>query len=339
VGSEAFFSTTRGFYRYDIVRDDLKKVAKWGTYRWSPYPSGSFFIAGGQVLYGVHSWNQQSNPELRIMNTDGSGKRLLVGGGPDGLPLWPGYSSFLLSPDGKMAVYFTDQSDETVPGSRPDPRMVSIRTDGTGLKKLPPFDPAQAVTGGYTWMRAWLEPSNTLLLMVRSERSPWSLLTYNLATGAQARLFETPRAGSFTISPSGDKVFIAHQPEVGGPTDVILLDIASSEFTPVMKVENPGGSTWGSVRRPVWNRKGDKVAFLVQQDGGVFSPAVYLLKERRVVTLNNVRVRERLNSTPPLGWTSGDAKLVLAIPEERSLKILDPGLAVERAVPVPASIG
>jgi hypothetical protein len=166
-------------------------------------------------------------------------------------------------------------------------------------------------------------------------------LTYNLATGAQARLFETPRAGSFTISPSGDKVFIAYEPEVGGPTDVTLLDIASSEFTPVMKVENPDGSTWGSVRRPVWNRKGDKVAFFVRQDGDVFYPAVYLLKERRVVMLNNVQVRVSEGSVymPALEWMSGDAKLMLLSPEDRSLKILDPGLAVERSVAIPASIG
>jgi hypothetical protein len=30
---------------------------------------------------------------------------------------------------------------------------------------------------------------------------------------------------------------------------------------------------------------------------------------------------------------------MLVSPEDRSLKILDPGLAVERAVPIPASIG
>jgi len=334
-GSEAFFSTTRGLYRYDLVRDDLKKVAKW---RSQFSFGGSFRIAGGQVLYGASGWNLQFNPELHIMNTDGSGKRLLVGGGPDGFPLWPGYSHFLLSPDGKMAVYLTDQN-ETVPGSKPDKRMVSIRTDGTGLKKLPPLDPALAGTDGYTWIRAWFEPSNSLLLMVRSQGSPWSLLTYNLTTGAQARLFETPRAGELNISPGGDKVLIVHQPDGGGSTDVTLLDIASAENALVMKIDDPGEHSWDSVKRSVWNRKGDKVAFLVRQNGGVFSPAVYLLKERRVVMLNNVRVGEDGDYRTTLGWTSGDTKLVLGVPQERSLKILDLSLAVERAIPVPPSIG
>jgi len=339
VGSEAFFSTTRGLYRYDIVQDDLKKVAKWGPNSWS-----SFVIAGGQVLYKTEGWNLQEDPELRFMKTDGSGKRLLVGGGPDDFPGYQGlYSDFLLSPDGKTAVFLTEQIDETGPISRSQYKtVVSIRTDGTGLKKLPPLVPVLAGTGGKNiWIRAnaWLEPSNSLLLMRCPQSGPMSLWTYSLATGAQASLFETPRLGACKVSPGHDKVFIVYQPEVRGPIDATLLDIASAEYAPVIKVENPDGSIWFSVRRPVWNRKGDKVAFLVQQDGGVFSPAVYLLKERRVVMLNNVRVREWLDSAPTLGWTSGDAKLVLGVPQERMLKILDPDLAVERAVPVPASIG
>ena len=336
VGSEAFFSTTRGLYRFDIVRDDLKKVAKWGPNS----PHTSYVIAAGQVLYDA-ARGLQEGPPLRIMNTDGSSKRLLVGGGHDGFPGYQGFGDFMLSPDGKTAVFFSEQVDETLPRSYKK-TIMSIRTDGTGLKKHPPLDPALAGTGGeYTWIRAhaWLEPSNSLLLMVRPQRTLMSLWTYNLATGAQASLFETPRLGQCIVSPGHDKVFIVYQPEVRGPIDVTLLDIASAEYAPVLKVENPDGSIWSSVMRPVWNRKGDKVAFLVQQDGGVLTPAVYLLKERRVVMLNNVRVREWLDSAPTLGWTSGDAKLVLAIPEERSLKILDLSLAVERSVPVPASIG
>ena len=336
VGSEAFFSTTRGLYRYDIVRDHLKKIAKWGPNSlWS-----SFVIAGGQVLYDA-AGGLQEGPALCIMNTDGSGKRLLVGRRHDDVPGYQWFGDFLLSPDGKTAVFFSEQVVETVPRSNKK-TIMSIRTDGTGLKKLPPLDPALAGTSGeYTWIRtnAWLESSNSLLLMRRPQRTLMSLWTYNLATGAQASLFETPRLGQCIVSPGHDKVFIVYQPEVRGPIDVTLLDIASAEYAPVIKIENPDGSIWFSVRRPVWNRKGDKVAFLVQQDGGVFSPAVYLLKERRVVMLNNVRVREWLDSAPTLGWTSGDAKLVLGVPQERMLKILDPDLAVERAVPVPASIG
>jgi hypothetical protein len=106
-----------------------------------------------------------------------------------------------------------------------------------------------------------------------------------------------------------------------------------------MKVENPDGSIWGSFRSLVWNRKGDKVAFLVEQARGVFTPAVYLLKERRVIMPGNCRVKEMSYSRPMLEWISGDAMLMLVSPEDRSLKILDPGLAVERSMPIPASIG
>lgn len=336
-GSKAFFSTTRGLYRYDIVRDDLKKVARWGPNS----PRSSFVVAGGQVLYNAAGWNLQEGPALRIMNTDGSGKRLLAGGGHDDAPGYQWFGDFLLSPDGKTAVFFSEQVVETVPRSQKN-TIMSIRTDGTGLKKLPPLDPALAGTGGeYIWIRAnaWLESSNSLLLMGRPPRGPMSLWTYNLATGAQASLFETPRLGACQVSPGDDKVFIVYQPEVRGPVDVTLLDIASAEYASVMKIENPDGSIWSSVRRPVWDRKGDKVAFLVQQAGGVWTPAVYLLKERRVIMPNNCRVKEMFDSAPTLEWMSGDAKLVLVSPEDRSLKILDPGLAVERAVPLPASIG
>jgi ABC-type transport system involved in multi-copper enzyme maturation permease subunit len=330
VGSEAFFSTTRGLYRYDIVRDDLKKLARWGPNSWC-----SFVVAGGQVLYDAAGWNLQDGPALRIMKTDGSGKRLLVGGGPDGFPGYSWFSSFLLSPDGKTAVFLTDQIDETVPRSYIK-TIMSIRTDGTGLKKLPPL--AAGMGGEYAWIRAWLEPSNSLLLMVRSQGGPWNLLTYNLATGAQARLFETPRAGSMIVSPGHDKALIVYQPEVRGPIDVTLLDIASAENAPVLKVENPDGPIWSSVKSAVWSRKGDRVAFLVQKGRDVYTPAIYFLPERRVIMSKNAELRETEDVSPSLDWTDGDEKLVLGIPQERSVKILDLGLAVERAVPVPASI-
>jgi hypothetical protein len=332
-GGEAFFSTTKGLFRYDIPGDKLRKIARWGT----EYPD--YVIGGGKVLYVAGS-SEHETPPLRVMNSDGSGKTLLVGDAQNAFPAAGNIHSYLLSPDGKTVVVGV-MKREGQPLRAPKNSLWSVRTDGTGSKKLPPLPAAldgQGDISSWLHLYAWLKSSDTLLLSKHSsDGAAMSLWTYDLSTGACARLFENPRPFACLMSPVRDIALIIFRREIEGPVEVQLLGISTAERSSLMKIEKPGISVWFSVRRPVWNREGDRFAFFVGRDRVDATPAVYDLKERRLVRPDIVRVTESEEHSPSLGWIGG-GKLILGVPQERALKILDMGLAVERTIPVPASI-
>ncbi len=329
MGGEAFFSTTRGLYRYDSAGDELEKIAGWR----SSYPI--YVVGGGKILYDSRQ-GIGARPALRVMNADGTGKTLLSGDDQDNPPFnWP-YQGFILSPDGKTAVIIApDLEGKTFTSYKR--ALWSVRTDGTGSKKLFPLEAALAGTGKvYSWLRidSWLSSPDRLLLSSHPQEAQASLWTYNLATGAQARLFEGPRLGRCSVSPGSDVALIVHEPEVRGPIELSLLNLASGEVAPLMTVDNAAGSIWFSIMEIVWNRKGDRAAFLIQKSPGIFTPAVYLLAERRVIMPEDVMLEGAQNLWPSLVWI-GDERLVVASSKEHSMKILDHGLAVERTIPVP----
>jgi len=329
MGGEAFFSTTRGLYRYDSALDKLKRIARWI----SNY--SDFVIGGGKVLYSAGTRTGEG-PPLRVMNADGSGKTLLEGGEQNIPPINLFYQGFKFSPDGKTAVIVA-QDLEGTSFTTYKKSLWSIRTDGTGSKKLPPLE--SALAGGkkeYSWLgiNAWLSSSDRLLLMSRPQEAPVGVWTYNLATGAQARLFEGPRLGHCSVSPSIDVALIVHEPEIKGPIELSFLDLASGGVVPVMTVDSAPGSIWFSVMEIVWNRKGDRAAFLVQNSPGVFTPAIYVLPERRVIMPEDVKLEGPPTLRPSLVWI-GDEKLMVGIPKERSVRILGPGLAGEKTISVP----
>ncbi len=331
VGGEAFFSTTRGLYRYDIASDKLKKIARGRA-------NSHSVIGGGKVLYVV-GWDYPEGPALSVVNTDGSGKRRLAGGGQGDLGVYLWFLDFLPSPDGKKAVFLFEEVDETSRRSHVK-SLASIRTDGSGLIRLPPLDPGLAgMEKEYSWLgiNAWLSSPDRLLFISRPQEARVGLWTYNLATGAQARLFEGPRLGHCSVSPSYDMALIVHEPEVKGPIELSLLDLANGGVVPVMTVDSAPGSIWFSVLQIAWNRKGDRAAFLVQNIPGGFTPAVYILPERHVIMSKDAKLEGTPTQRPSLGWV-GDERLVAGSPRERSVRILGPGLAVEKTIPVPDSI-
>jgi ABC-type transport system involved in multi-copper enzyme maturation permease subunit len=340
VGSDAFFSTTRGLYRYDVARDKVSRLVR-GPF----FDNGRYVIGGGKILYTIFK-PKDADFVLHVMNIDGSGKRQVLGDGKDEalIPAW--FNGFALSPDGKTAIILHEQVEK--PSRRGIYRRTiwSVRIDGTGFKKLPPLDPVLAGNGkehSWLWIVAWPATSGGLLLRAGSAEGGAGLWTYDPATGAQARLFEGPRVATGPVSPGGDALVIAHRAEVKGPLEILLLDIPSGEKTSVMKIESPEASTWG-IANAVWSRTGDRVAFLVRKGRGVFTVAVYSRPERRLIEAMNSSSEEPLPQTPSslspsIGWISKDSRLVLGVPQERCLKVLSPDLAVEKKLPVPSGFG
>ena len=332
-GDEAVLSTNRGLYRYDLDKDKFKRVIRWR----SEYPDS--VTGGGKVLY-VLGYDRPEGPTLRVANMDGSGKRLLVGGGGQGgTQVYSWFQSIRLSPDGKTAVFLYEEISDTSPREH-KMSLASIGTDGTGLKKLAPLDPGLAGNGVvYSWghILAWLESPDGLLILARSQRGASGLWRYDLSSGAQTKLFESPGPASFVPDPAGKSALSFSRKDRLSPMEVSLLDLATGTLTPVMTVERPKGSIFSSIVSPVWNRDGDKVAFLVRQDKDSLTPAVYLVRERRLVSPDDERVQE-FRESASLGWTADGSKLVLADPERHSLRIMGPDLALKKTMAVPASI-
>jgi ABC-type transport system involved in multi-copper enzyme maturation permease subunit len=337
VGGDAFFSTTRGLYRYDIARDKVSRLAG------GPFDNGSYVIAGGKILYSIYN-RKDGIVALHVMKTDGSGKKLLVGGGEDVTPMPIVSYGFALSPDGKTAVIPSEEIEGSSRHRTYKRTLWSARTDGTGCKKLPPL--ILAGNGKeYTWIsiRAWPPTSHNLLLWARPVEGETGLWTYDMATGAQTCLFEGSRVAAGLASPDGDAIVLTHRAEVKGPSEILLLDIPSGEKTSVMKIESSEASIWG-LANAVWSRTGDRVAFLVRKGRGVFTVAVYSRSERRLIEATNLPAEETSPkalsfSSPSIDWIGKGTKLVLGVPQERCLKVLSPDLAVEKKLPVPSHFG
>jgi ABC-type transport system involved in multi-copper enzyme maturation permease subunit len=333
-GGNAIFTTTRGFYRYDIVRDKMDKIVRWSN----GYPRA--VIGGGRVLY-IIGGDLPDSAALMVVNADGSEKRMLAGGKKSDARAYAWFTDLALSPDGKTAVYFYEEINHTSSRARQQ-RLASVRTDGSGSPVLYPLDPALArEENEFSWIRivAWLERPDRLLLTKRSQTGATSLWTSNLATGAQNKLFESPGPAQFFPSPGGDVVLVISRKNALGPFEVSLLDTGTAESSAVMTIDKPRTSVWSVVQSPAWSPKGDEIVFMAQRNDGSSAPVIYLRRERRLVMPGDIRIKsDEKTMAPSLRWID-DTKLLLAAPHERALKILGSGLAVERTLSIPDRVG
>ncbi len=337
-GNEVVLSTNRGLYRYDLARERFKRIVRWR----SEYPDSA--VGGGKVLY-VLGYDRPEGPSLWVADMNGSGKKRLVGGGgQEGTQvLW--FQRIRLSPDRRTAVFLYEEVSYTSPRGH-QMSLASIGTDGTGFKKLL-FGPGLAGAGeDYSWVGilAWLESPDSLLMVAGIRKGPTVrdrprtvLWRYDLSSGAQTKLIESPVPVSFVPDPAAKSALSFSRRDLASPMEVSILDLATGTSMPVMTVERPKGSLSSSIVSPVWNRDGDKVAFLIRHDDDLLTPAVYLLKERRLVSSDDVRIQESRESAS-LGWTADGLKIILADPSGHSLRITGPDLAWKRTVPVPTSV-
>jgi Tol biopolymer transport system component len=170
------------------------------------------------------------------------------------------------------------------------------------------------------------------------QRGAAVLWRYDLSSGVQTKLFESPWPALFVPNPAGNSaLMITRKDRFAGPVDVSLLDLATGTETPVTTIERSETPLWPTIASIVWSADGDKIAFLARQDGGLLRPAVYLMKERRLVLPDDVQVHELLEWAS-LGWTTDGLKLVLADPAARSLRITGPDLDWKTTMAVPASM-
>jgi hypothetical protein len=80
------------------------------------------------------------------------------------------------------------------------------------------------------------------------------------------------------------------------------------------------------------------LAFLIDMSDGVIAPVLYLLKEGRTVAGSGEAIDVSYSGYPSIAWAEGDSRLVLMLPKDRSLKILDRGFAEVKSLPIPDGV-
>jgi len=343
VGNEAVLSTSKGLYHYELESGRFRKIVRlrldWGCSA----------VGGGKVLY-VAGHDLQGGFELWVANTDGSDKRLLWGSGRGDMSVsfWPGTPR--ISPDGKTAVFAYEETSETSPRSHVR-SLASIGTEGRGLKKLAPLDPVLAGEGeqSATIIRGWLGSPDGLLMWARplkagsgprTVRTPYNVWRYDLASGAQIKLFESPGSVSLVPNPAGNMALLISEKDQAGPIDISLLDLKTGTTTPISTIERPGKGTplWSAIEHSAWSGDGDRVGFLIHREGHLPTPAVYSGKDRRLVMGPGIRLQESPDLSNGLAWIGDGTKLAVTAVRDRSIYVLGPDLALEKTVPVPPSV-
>lgn len=343
VGGNAYFATTRGFYRYDIGRHSLKKVVRW------PLQYTQTVIGGGKLLYT--KMDEREGISLRVMNLDGTEKKTILGaetnaGHLDAL-YWDAlyWRVLALSPDGRRAAVIAMRRDEEG-HSRPDAVWI-VPTDGSVGPEPLEFDPAVRAQMATTfWLSAvsWESKPEALILLLSKRELPSSLWRYDLTTGAQRLLFEAPRIRvRFATAPNGS-IFVTYRPDTSwprptGPVVAAVIDLASGKSTEVVRVEETSDLLmYGAFSSPSWSANGQDLALLIQERKGVFIPTHFSLKEGQVVVASGEPVEASSSGIPTIAWAADESRLVLALPRERSLKVLDRNLEEVGSIGFPDAV-
>lgn len=339
VGNSAYFATTRGFYRYDIGRDSLKKISRWNR-------SYDFVtvINGGKVLFSA--WDAQGQPSLQVMNLDGTEKKTILGAetnaGHLGTLYW---RALALSPDGRRAAVITMRRDGEG-RSRPDAVWI-VPTDGSVGPEPLEFDPAVRAQMATTfWLNAvsWEPKSEALILQFSKRELPSSLWRYDLTTGAQRLLFEAARIGVRSATAPNGSIFVTYWPDTSwprptGPVVAAVIDLVSGKSTEVARVEETSDLLWyGAFSSSSWSADGQDLALLIQERKGIFIPTHFSLKEGQAVVASGEPVEASSSGIPRIVWASGDTQLALMLPRERSLKVLDRDLKEVKRIEFPAAV-
>lgn len=341
--NEAFLSTNRGLYRYDLGSDRFKRIIRWRV-------GGLCLTGGGKVLYVV----EDSSPEgsaLWAANTDGSDKRLLVGGRRQDSQALSWFQNPRLSPDGKTALLFYREISEASPRTHMR-SLASIGTDGTGLKKLAPLDPGLVGNGEEQTpvaILAWLESPEGLLMWARplngappprTVQTPYIVWRYDLTSGAQTKLFESPGPASLVPNPAANTaLLIIRKDDSVGPIDISLLDLKTGGTRPVTTIQLPGTEfLWNAIQHSAWSGDANRIGFLIRREERLVTPAVYFGKEHRFVMGPDIRLQASPDPRPALSWTGDGTGLIVTAVVERSLYFLGPDLVLAKKVPVPSSV-
>jgi ABC-type transport system involved in multi-copper enzyme maturation permease subunit len=343
----AYFQTEKGIFAYDWKSRDVRRLAKGRVSFFGTTP-----IRDGKIVFtAVDISLERYKPKvLWSMNTDGSHKVRLVGGGfaPGDPRSCLNPYMFILSPDGKQVVFFDEGGIYGGP-SKGSPLWV-INVDGSGLRNLPvPREMANEERHQY-WLSFVVWPAADPYRFLINQRGYGPegrsrVWLYDLRDSSFRVLLDEFRWYWASSVPSAEDRFIVatkSSPDAPWRTKIFDFGPGAEKISEPSEIEIPG---WRFVfmNRAAWSHDGDRLAFIACRGTtpgtGNFAFVVISVKERSILAQKELAASEKLAQSYSLDWLNGDTGIVLCDPLERALRILRPDLSEEKQIKFPTSAG
>jgi ABC-type transport system involved in multi-copper enzyme maturation permease subunit len=323
-----YFATEKGFFRFDLADGRTEHIAR------HPSMWGQMSLGGDKLAFVSYHFTGKWRgfAEMRIMNSNGTGERPLVGTENQESPLYGGFiSPVCLSPRGDRVAFIA----RYVPKTTPEELWV-INSDGSGLKgydlAIPDADYYLIIGFGESGRSVFVLCTPKIKPGNKDQRAGTRLLRVNLESGQVETLADQirkPYAAAMTpevMTSEAGLVAYIHYDQAMSREILTVLDPETLEKRQVYPED--------SVAAFRWNESGDKLAFLaVNSILGVYSTV-----EEKIVQIKEITGYDLRWPSQALEWTS-DGRLILRRLEVdvSSICLLDANLTEQTAIRLPFS--
>jgi len=321
-----YFVTEKGFFKFDPAAGRTKKMAK------SPSFWGDVSMGGDKLAFVHYHFRTKGRDfaELRVMNTDGTEEKVLVGTENPESPFYGVYfGSLWASPKGEL-VAFIDLNSRNKATRK---NLWTIKSNGTGLRGYDLGIPDVY----YEYILGFADSDRALLLLCVARakdvdangRQVARLLRLDLESEQVETLAEV-RKTWFAFMPAARETslterlaFIQYNEATAGEY-LAVYDPEAREIALVYYED--------SVKGFRWNKAGDKLAFLTAGSKlGIYSPA-----EKQVVKMAELKGYDLRWPSQALEWTSDDRLILRRVEGEgASMCILDANFREQKALRLP----
>jgi ABC-type transport system involved in multi-copper enzyme maturation permease subunit len=321
-----YFATESGFHKFDPAAGQTKKIAR------HPSTWGQMSLGGDKVAFVRYhfSGKWRGFAQLRIMNSDGTDERLLVGTENQESPLYGGYLyPVRVSPRGDKVAFIA----RYVPKSTAQELWV-VNSDGSGLQGydlgIPDADNYLVISFGESERSLFLVCTTKIKPGNGDQRAGAKLFRVNLESGEvqiladgirKPYLASVPRESM--TSEAGRTACIQYDEAVSKEI-LVILDPETSEKHRVYAEDSVAGFRW--------NKSGDKLAFLTDKS----MLGVYSAGEGKIVQNKKLAGYDLRWPSQALEWASDDRLILRKLERDVSfICLLDANLNEQKALRLP----
>jgi hypothetical protein len=319
-----YFVTEKGIFKFDPAEGRTKRLAR------SPSFWGEISMGGDKLAYVQYHLRARGRDftELRIMNTDGTQQKPLVGTGDPESPFYGVYfDSVCMSPGGDRVAFIARNSRKATLED-----LWTIKSDGTGLRGYGLGIPDVY----YDYILGFGDSDRALLLLsvARAKdvdahgRQVVKLLRLDLESG-KVETLAVVRKTWFAFMPAlratkPERFAFIQYDEATAGEHLAIYNPETREMTQVYAEESVTGFRW--------NKAGDRLAFLTAGS----KLGIYSRDEKRIVRIAEMKGYDLRWPSAALEWTSDDRLILRRVEGEgSSMCILDANLAEQKSIRLP----